>query len=220
MIKTTIVSYGGYLRKNVTTYIDHLDAHLDSYYPSISWHIFDEKIKGGTIQLLLQHLEEKVFLHHPNIVFLNISSHDMKSKSVYYMPPEVYGENFQQLLDKICKHNNRTGLNRCRPIPFVITPPPIFKSGENKYFNNDILAHYNEIIEEVVRAYNGVYIDLLSIMSKKLNYEELLEKNGLGFNQNGQDFLYDIIFIEMTKLINYQGVLKERQTFAQKRENA
>ena len=213
MIKTTIVSYGEVPTKSVTTYVERLDAHLDSYYPSISWHVFDEGMKGSTAQLLLEHIEEKVFVHHPNIVFINLSSQDMKVRATKHILPEVYGEIFEKLLDKIYKHNNRTGLNDCRPIPIIITPPPMPKDLETHQINNDMLESYTQAVGTVVEEYNGVFINILQGMLKKFNYENMLDIHGHGLNQIGHDFLYDTVFIELTKLMNYQGVLRTREPF-------
>ncbi len=206
MIKTTLIGYGQIQTKNLITYIERLDAHLDSYYPNILWNVLYEN--GTTVQTLLDKLEDKVFIHHPNIVFINLSSAQMKPDSQGYMPITTYKEVLNELLEKIHKHNNRTGLNGCHPIPIVITPPPILPELAQQDFNNKVLLEYRNAIEEIVLEWNGVLLDLFTYLSKKSSYKEYM--NGLVLNQTGQDLLYDLVFLEMTKLINYQGVLKDR----------
>lgn len=208
MIKTTLVGYGELYTKNLITYIERLDAHLDSYYPSILWNVLHENAKGTTVKALLEEVEEKVLVHHPNIVFINLSSSDIRQGSIHYIEINTYKEVLNKLLAKINLHNNRTGLNGCRPIPVVITPPPILKELEEETFNNKILLDYKNAIEESVLEWNGVLLDLFTYLSKKANYKEYV--NGLELNQNGQDLLYDLVFLELTKLINYQGILKDR----------
>lgn len=206
MIKTTLIGYGQLQTKNLITYIERLDAHLDSYYPNILWNVLCQN--GTTVKTLLDNLEDKVLVHHPNIVFINLSSAEMKQDSQSYISISTYKEVLNALLAKIHKHNNRTGLNGCRPIPIVITPPPILPELAEEKFNNKILLEYRNAIEEIVLEWNGVLLDLFTHLNKKRSYKEYM--NGLGLNQNGQDLLYDLVFLEMTKLINYQGVLKDR----------
>ena len=46
-------------------------------------------------------------------------------------------------------------------------------------------------------------------MMMQENYYELLADDGLHLSEKGYDLLYDLVFSEITKLINYQGVLKD-----------
>lgn len=209
MIKTTLVGYGELHSKNLMTYIERLDSHLDGYYPGIFWNVVHENIKGATIKLLLEHVEERVLVHHPNIVFINLSSNDMKLEGIQAITK--YKDALNDLLEKICHHNNRTGLNGCKPIPIVITPPPMREEMESEVFNNKVLLTYRDAICDVVLDWNGVFVDLFTHLNKKADYKEYINEKGLGLNQNGQDLLYDLVFVEMTKLINYQGVLKDRE---------
>ncbi len=218
MIKTTLVGYGELHSKNLMTYIERLDSHLDGYYPGIFWSVVHENVKGATVKLLLEQVEEKVLVHHPNIVFINLSSNDMKLEDIHNMAITQYKEVLSSLLEKICHHNNRTGLNGCKPIPIVITPPPMREEMENEVLNNKILLAYRDAICDVVLDWNGILIDLFEHLNKKVNCKEYLSEKGLGLNQNGQDLLYDLVFVEMTKLINYQGVLKDRDEIYEEEE--
>ncbi|MEG0502884.1 MAG: hypothetical protein RR525_11755 [Cellulosilyticaceae bacterium] len=54
-------------------------------------------------------------------------------------------------------------------------------------------------------------MDLFNTMRQLPNYEMLyLNEAGTGLNAKGEDLLYDLVFITLTRLINYQGVLKDR----------
>ncbi len=221
MIKTTLVGYGDLNVKNLITYIERLDSHLDGYYPGILWSIIHENVKGATINILSESVEERVLVHHPNIVFINLSSHDMRlecEQEIGFSNYSKYKESLNNLLRKICHHNNRTGLNACKPIPILITPPPMAEDVEEEKCNNQILREYSHIIKEIVLEWNGILIDLFDYLSKKINYKEYIRENGLGLNQNGQDLLYDLVFVEMTKLINYQGVLRDREALYENEE--
>lgn len=206
MIKTTLVGYGELYAKNIITYIERLDTHLDGYYPSILWRVFEEKGKGATLKALLDELEARVLVYHPNIVFINLSSTDMRQGSIHHMAIDIYKEVLNQILEKICMHNNRTGLNGCRPIPIVITPPPLVECPAG----NEEILKYTHAIAEMVFEWHGILIDLFTYLNKKIDYKAYIQKSGVGLNQNGQDLLYDLVFLELTKLINYQGVLRER----------
>ncbi|MEG0152546.1 MAG: hypothetical protein RR324_01615 [Cellulosilyticaceae bacterium] len=52
-------------------------------------------------------------------------------------------------------------------------------------------------------------------MNLEEGYETLIAEDGLHLNQQGQDALYDMTFIELTKLINYKGVLKDRDVISE-----
>ncbi|MEG1277222.1 MAG: hypothetical protein RSD26_04425 [Cellulosilyticaceae bacterium] len=53
------------------------------------------------------------------------------------------------------------------------------------------------------------------LMNLEEGYETLIAEDGLHLNQQGQDALYDMTFIELTKLINYKGVLKDRDVISE-----
>ena len=54
-------------------------------------------------------------------------------------------------------------------------------------------------------------IDLCEEISKKVNKEKYILEEGYGLTQEGENLLYDLVFVELTKLIDYQGVLKNRR---------
>lgn len=210
MIKTTIIGYGEKNVKPIKNYLSRLDENLLHYYPAISWSVWDVTLKTAHLKFMLEHLEEKVFTYHPNIICLNLTSRDTDTASPYFVGLSEYEALLEQLLIRINEHNNRTGLNNCKPVPLIITPPPISEASEKMNLTNNRLAQYVYIMKEVARRMNAVTIDLFEEIKCKIRPEDYLAQEGIGLSQQGADLLYDAVFIELTKLINYQGVLKER----------
>ncbi|WP_069997309.1 SGNH/GDSL hydrolase family protein [Cellulosilyticum sp. I15G10I2] len=210
MIRTTIVGYGEISVKLIETYIYRLDNHLSTYYPAISWNIHNAVLKGTTTKEMLRYLTDKVLVYNPNIVFINLSSNDSCSISNNLISLTQFEENLQEIITSIRAHNNRTGLNGCIPIPLLITPAPVNEALTGTSRTNNRLKQYVYVIKEIARNYNCPLIDLFHIMSTKGDYMEYIGDDGYSISQKGHDLLYDLVFIELTKLINYQGVLKDR----------
>lgn len=76
---------------------------------------------------------------------------------------------------------------------------------------NNRLKQYTYIIKKVARENNTPLIDLFNALIEQEDYcEKYLTAEGISLNQEGEDLLYDMTFIELIRLINYQGVLKDR----------
>ncbi|MDF2612921.1 MAG: hypothetical protein K0S71_707 [Clostridia bacterium] len=210
MIRTTIVGYGESNLKLTETYIYRLDNYLSSYYPSISWNIHNAALRGATTREMLRSLKDKVLAYNPNLVFINLSSNDSCSTSNNLIGLKEFEENLSEIAKQIKLHNNRTGLNGCIPIPLLITPPPINELITGVMRTNNRLKQYVYIIKKIASEQKLPIIDLFDIISAKEDYMEYVAADGFSLSQKGQDLLYDLVFIELTKLINYQGVLKDR----------
>lgn len=211
MIKTTIVGYGAAPLKLIDTYMDRLENYFPRYYPSISWYLYNETLKNGHIQKYYAKLDEKVLSHHPNIVFVTLGSSDMDMASKYFMEISEYEVYIRKIIDKIRAHNNRTGLNGCMPIPILITPVPVVEEYIDGEITNNRLKQYAYAIKRVATDKGIPCIDLFNIlMNLEEGHKVFIAEDGKHLNQQGQDALYDMTFIELTKLINYQGVLKDR----------
>ena len=211
MINTTIVGYGEVTSPNIKTYIDRLEQYLGTYYPAISWRIYDIRLKKCTLGDLKQHLKAKVLCYHPNIIFIRLSSQDIDIERADFVGKECLEIYLNDLLEEIIVHNNRTGLNNCVPIPIIITPPLIHEKVGKKGRTNNRLKQYIYALKSVALAKGGIVIDLCEEISKKVNKEKYILEEGYGLTQEGENLLYDLIFVELTKLIDYQGVLKTRQ---------
>lgn len=210
MIRTTIVGYGDSNIKSIETYIYRLDNYLSSYYPGISWNIYNATLRGATTREMLRNLNDKVLAHNPSIVFLNLSSNDSCSACNSLIGLKEFEENLAEITHQIKVHNNRTGLNGCIPIPLFITPPPINEMIIGGLRTNNRLKQYVYIIKKIAGEQKLPIIDLFDILLTKEDYIQYLGDDGFSLNQKGHDLLYDLVFIELTKLINYQGVLKDR----------
>lgn len=211
MINTTIVGYGEVTSPSIKTYIDRLEQYLATYYPAISWRIYDISLKKCTLGDLKQHLKEKVLNYHPNIIFIRLSSQDIDIERTDFVGKERLEMYLRDLLEEIVTHNNRTGLNNCVPIPVIITPPLIHEKAGKKGRTNNRLKQYIYALKSVTLAKGGIVIDLCEEISKKVNKEKYILEEGYGLTQEGENLLYDLVFVELTKLIDYQGVLKNRR---------
>lgn len=210
MIKTTIVGYGQGEAKNMTTYVERLDMHLASYYPSILWSVHNVTTKSSSIKELIKDLEHKVLIHNPNLICIRMGHVNVDQSSQDFLDKKAFHDLLTSLLERIHTYNNRTGLNGCIPIPIIIGIPPIIeKKGEESCSNNRI-SQYNYIIKEVVRNFNGIFIDLFESIIHKVYSDTYIKKEDKGLSDLGEDLLYDLVFVKLVQLINYQGVLKER----------
>lgn len=211
MIKTTIVGYGEVSHKLMDTYMDRLEAYLPRYYPGISWYLYDEKNREATTKAFLEFLSKKVLIHHPNIVFIRLSSLETDTSLAQFNSLASYEENLKAIIENLKKYNNRTGLNGCMPIPVLITPPPVNEHITGLCRTNNRLRQYTYIIKKVAKEYNIPLVDLFNTLIEQEDWQgKCLAEDGVSLNQNGEDLLYDMTFLELTKLINYQGVLKDR----------
>lgn len=211
MIKTTIVGYGEVSHKLMDTYMDRLEAYLPRYYPGISWYLYDEKNREATTKSFLDYLSKKILIHHPNIIFIRLSSLETDTSVEQFNSLAQYEDNLKTLITSLKHYNNRTGLNGCIPIPIIITPPPVNEAVTGLSRTNNRLKQYTYIIKKVARENNTPLIDLFNALIEQEDYcEKYLTAEGISLNQEGEDLLYDMTFIELIRLINYQGVLKDR----------
>lgn len=215
MIKTTIVGYGdsisnGFGVSKAHSYINRLEKYIPSYYPSISWNIIDSSKNGFTTREALLSIESSVLAYRPNVIFVQFGTNDCANDNKY-RPLEEFENNLRNILEKILDHNNRTGLNNCTPIPVMITPPPVNENITKPLRNNSRLNQYVHIIKTLAKAYNCPLINFYNKVLDQENYCNFLADDGVHLNEAGYDLLFDTVFAEFTKLINFQGVLKERE---------
>ena len=212
MIKTVILSYGDTRLKLVENYIDKLDKYLSSYYPTISWTTYNQTLKYCTSREMLVHAPQKVLSYNPNIVYLNFSSHDIVHTDEKIITLAEFENNIRRLIEIIKSHNNRTGLNGCIPIPIIITPPPVNEAITGKIRTNNRLRQYVYVLKTISQDINIPCIHLFDFLYEKEDYLDYMAQDGTNLNQKGQELLYDMAFLELAKLINYQGVIKDRDT--------
>lgn len=211
MIKTTILGYGKVNAKMVENYMDRLENYLPLYYPNISWQFIDVRIKEGTIKKYNKVLKEKVLIHHPNIVFIELCIDEMCMNTSTFVSLDTYEKEIEALIHQIKGFNNRTGLNGCIPIPILVTPVPLSEGHEKDGCTNSRISQYLYRAKMVGTKEGCPIVDLFSALRKLPNsYQNYLNEEDNTLNGKGSDLLYDMIFIELTRLINYQGVLKNR----------
>lgn len=211
MIKTIIVGYGKVVSKLIEGYMDRLENYLPIYYPSISWQLYEARLKEATVRKYEEKLKDKVLTYNPNIVFIELGSDEMDLDAAEFVSLAEYEQQVDKLLETIKGYNNRTGLNGCVPIPILITPIPINESKITSNRTNNRIKQYVYRTKVISSKHNCPIVDLFGALSEVEDYKELyLDEDGIRLNSQGEDFLYDMVFIELIRLINYQGVLKDR----------
>ncbi len=215
MIKTTIVGFGdsistGFGIGKVHSYMNRLEKFVPSYYPSISWNMINSSKNGATTKDALHGINASVLANRPNVVFMQFGTNDSANDHRYHSL-EDFEHNYENMIKLILEHNNRTGLNNCEPIPVLITPPPVNEGIARPLRNNSRLNQFIHIIKRLAHKYNCPLIDFYSKVLSQENHLDYIAEDGVHLNQKGYDLLFDTVFAEFTKLINYQGVLKERE---------
>lgn len=215
MIKTTIVGFGdsltlGYGVDHNVGFMERLERYMPQYYPSISWNIINSSINGDTTREALLRLNRDVLVYNPNIVFILFGSNDSALYESNFRTQLEFEKNLTEIVTKIKAHNNRTGLNDCIPIPVLITPPPVMDEEEFPYTTTNRIRQYGYVVKTVANKYHCPLIDFFDYMIEESegNYREYLQGDGLHLSVKGYDCLYDCIFSNLTKLITYEGILK------------
>ena len=215
MIKTTIIGFGdsltyGYGVDINTSYIDRLDKYMPLYYPSISWNIVKKGVNGDNTKGALKRLKKDVLDLNPNIVIILFGTNDSSTYDNSFCSQFEYEKNLSEIITKIKAHNNRTGLNNCVPIPVLVTPPPVIDEKIAPFTSCNRIKQYAYIVKKLASEYNCPVVDFYNYMVEESqgNIKEYLQDDGVHLSYKGYDCMYDCIFSELTKLINYEGILK------------
>lgn len=216
MIKTTIVGFGdsltyGYGVDFHINYVDRLERYMPQYFPFISWNIINSGINGDTTRGALKRLEKDVLRYNPNIVIVLFGTNDSASFEEYHCNLEEYKNNYSKLITKIKTHNNRTGLNGCIPIPLLLTPPPVIDCKAMPFTQNQKIQQYASVVKELAKQHHCPLVDFNSYLIEESEgkLEDYLQTDGVHLNVKGYDCLYDCIFSGISRLINYEGILKD-----------
>lgn len=216
MIKTTIVGFGdsltyGYGVDMNSSYIDRLDKYMPIFYPSISWNIVKKGVNGDNTRDALKRLKTDVLNLNPNIVIVLFGTNDSSTYDSQFCSQLEFEENLSTIITSIKSHNNRTGLNGCIPIPMLVTPPPVIDEKVAPFISCNRIKHYAYIIKKLGEKFHCPVVDFYNYMIEESdgNIENFLQEDGVHLNSTGYDCLYDCIFSEITKLITYEGILKD-----------
>ena len=216
MIKTTIIGFGdsltyGYGVDINTSYIDRLDKYMPLYYPSISWNIVKKGVNGDNTKGALKRLKKDVLDLNPNIVIILFGTNDSSTYDNSFCSQFEYENNLLEIITKIKSHNNRTGLNNCIPIPVLVTPPPVIDEKVAPFTSCNRIQQYAFIVKKLASEHNCPDVDYYNNMIQESNgnINEYLQDDGVHLSYKGYDCMYDCIFSELTKLINYEGILKD-----------
>ncbi len=216
MIKTTIVGFGdsltfGYGVDFHVGFMDRLEKYMPQYFPSISWNIINSGLNGDTSRGALVRLKKDVLVHNPNIVLVLFGSNDCSAENCADITQSVFEKNMSEIIRRIKGHNNRTGLNDCIPVPLLITPPPVDDRLCGGYVTNNRLRQYSYVVKCLAKKYHCPLADAYSYFWEESGEDivSCLQEDGVHLSQKGYDLLYDCIFSGITRLVNYEGILKD-----------
>lgn len=219
MIKTTIVCFGDSLTygcgvaSNIN-YADRLERFLPQYYPAIAWQVINSGVNGDTTREARARLQKDVLRYNPNIVFILFGSNDSSLIDAQFRSPDEFSQNITFIIEKIKAHNNRTGLNFCIPIPVFITIPPVVEDLTAPFHTNARIHIYNEEIQRLAKVHHCPVIDFNRHIWEESQgvLAPLFQSDGLHLSRFGYNALYDAVFSGLSRLISYEGILKEYDT--------
>ena len=115
------------------------------------------------------------------------------------------------MVAQIQNHHNQTGLNHCQPIPVLITPPPVLESEAMPFYSNDRILQYVQVVKDVAKIHPCPVIDFYEYLltESEGDLASCLQEDGVHLSLTGSDHLFDSVFSELTKLIDYEGILKD-----------
>ncbi|TCK92854.1 lysophospholipase L1-like esterase [Natranaerovirga hydrolytica] len=216
MITTNIVSLGdslttGYGVNTTDNYINRLEKYLPKYYPSICWNISNISKNNMTTREGLHILKKHIKSLNPNIVIIMLGTNDVSLDKQIHRTLEEFEDNLKSMLELTHHINNRTGLNFCIPIPVLITPPCVIETKVTYNITNNRIHQYSHIIKTLASEYNCPCIDFYKTTYDFNNNEDLFQDDGIHLSTKGYDLLFDTFFSAFTKLINYEGLIKDRE---------
>lgn len=222
MIKTTIVGFGdsltfGYGVAYNVNYVDRLERYMPQYYPSISWNIVNSGINGDTIDKGVLRLQKDVLNYNPNIVILLFGTNDSAEFGDSSESLAKFETTYTTVINRIKSHNNRTGLNHCIPIPVLLTLPPVIDSKSIPFVKRSQIQNYNIMIKNLSEKLHCPLIDFYTYALEESNgcADEYFQSDGIHLSTAGYDILYDCVFSGISRLINYEGILKDYDTIAE-----
>lgn len=216
MIKTTIVGFGdsltyGYGVDPHITFTSRLERFMPQYFPRIQWNIINSGVDGDTSREGLARLQRDVLAYHPNIVLIFFGSNDCALNEDQYRTPSEFQKNLEQMVEQIKACHNHTGLNHSRPIPILMTPPPMIETDIFPFTTLERLQAYGDTIKKVSERHHCPCIDVFSYFIEESNGEldAFFQDDGIHLSRLGYNCLYDCIFSSISRLVDREGILKD-----------
>lgn len=214
MIKTNIIGLGDEISSSYglsvgTNYIDKLELFLPRYYPLISWNFNNINIHSLNSITAYNILNSKVLPLNPNIVFIMLGTYDACLNNNAHQSLTEFESNYNNIIEALLNYNNCTGQNNCIPIPVLITPPSVYGNPTILDVTNNRLNQYSYIIKSIAAKYNCPIIDIFSVFQDNSS-TSLYQQDGIHLSKEGFNLLYDKVFQTFTRLITYEGLIKER----------
>lgn len=211
MKQCTIVAFGdsltyGYGVLDDIAYPARLARQLPRQEPRLSWHVYNSGINGETTREALQRLEHDVLRRRPQIVCILLGSNDSALNEGQYRTPWEYERNMRQMIERILASDQpETGFHEGRPLPLLMTPPPVVDTDFYPFTTTDRVALYGDIVRKLGSAYQCPVIDLFSAFLQKKedarSYEALFQYDGVHLSNAGYDILYEMMEKELLELV-------------------
>jgi len=164
--------------------------------------VFNLGICDETSRDLLKRLDAECKIRSPDTIIISIGTNDSKlnNKKV-----ETSSEEFETNINKIiniCKnYTNKITFIGLTPVNESKTNPVIWD--KHKFFTNNNIKEYNEIIEFGCQNENVLFLNVFDTWIK-MNYEKLLDKeDGLHLNEMGHNLLFESLknFLKENEII-------------------
>jgi len=169
--------------------------------------VYNLGISGNTTEDVLKRFEiECKSIHDGDFEFIifSIGTNDsllIYDKNYLQTSPEKFKENIQKLIKLASKFTKKIIFIGLTPVDETKTNPLPWDA--NKYYKNEYLLKYNNILKEVCKENNVYFIEIFEEWTK-LSYKDLLnEMDGLHPNSEGHEKIFEIVkvFLLENKII-------------------
>ncbi len=149
-------------------YVSLFREMITALYPERTINLINKGISGDRVTRLKERWYDDTILHNPDWLSILIGINDLHGtlRNADPVPPDVYRETYDWLLDKITTETN------ARIIildPFYISTSP---DGTFRHQVLDILPEYITVCDEMTTKYNALQLKTHDIFQRHLQYRE------------------------------------------------
>jgi|SRR3989344_1772791 len=180
---------GGWVSR-LRSYIENKELDIETYNLGVS---------GDNINNLLQRFEVEAKAREPKLIIISIGTNDsqyLNKKGNYQVSPKDFETNLKKLINLSKKFTNNIILltpsnvdeTKTKPIPW----------NKQKYYDNENLKLFRDIIKQFCEKSNISVIDMLDLLNNNEFYD------GLHPNSKGHQKIFEVVkkFLEEKDLLN------------------
>ncbi len=180
---------GGWVSR-LRSYIENKELDIETYNLGVS---------GDNINDLLQRFEAESKAREPKLIIISIGTNDsqyLNKKGNYQVSPKDFETNLKRLIsiakkftnDIILLTPNKVDETKTKPIPW----------DKQKYYDNENLQLFRDIIKQLGEKSNLLVIDMLDLLNNNEFYD------GLHPNSKGHQKIFEVVrkFLEEKDLLN------------------